>query len=122
MPSIHIEVSTLTDHIQSPGRARASRRQALRAGGVLGLAAASFALVGANAEAATTPADVPDPAGPFGRPAAADTQARQLRRAATPARQQTGAGPKTAHRLRPSGATIDSTSLADRTPTWTVEG
>jgi hypothetical protein len=112
----------LTDHIHKPGRAPVSRRQALRTGGALGLAAASLALVGANAEATTTPADVPDPAGPFGRPAAADTQARQLRRAATPARKQTEAGHETAQRLRPSGATIDGTALADRTPTWTVEG
>lgn len=112
----------MTDHIQKPGRALVSRRQALRTSGVLGLAAASFALAGASAQAAAPPADLPDPTGPFGRPAAGDTHAHQLRRAATPAPEQDGAGLKTTSRLRPSGATIDSTPLADRTPTWTVEG
>jgi hypothetical protein len=112
----------LTDHIQKPDRALVSRRQALRTSGVLGLAAASIALVGASAQGATMPADVPDPTGPFGRPAAGDTHAHQLRRAATPARKQAGAGLETTHRLRPGGATIDRTPLADRSPTWTVEG
>ncbi|MEJ3742503.1 hypothetical protein WEI85_04310 [Actinomycetes bacterium KLBMP 9797] len=112
----------MTDHIEKPGRARVNRRQALRTGGVLGLAATSVALVGAGAQAAGTPADFPDPIGPFGRPVTGDTRARQRSRAAAPAPKQAGTGLETTHRLRPSGATIDSTPLANRTPTWTVEG
>jgi hypothetical protein len=113
----------LTNHIEKPGLAPVSRRQALRTGGVLGLAAASVALVGAGAQAATTPAaDFPDPTGPFGRPVAGDTRAHQLRRAATPTPRQAGAGLTTAYRLQPSRATIDSTPLAHRAPIWTVEG
>jgi hypothetical protein len=113
----------LTDHIQVPGRAPVSRRQALRTGGVLGLAAASVALVGAGAQAATAAAaDFPDPTGPFGRAVAGDTRAHQLRRAATPAGRQAGAGPVTAYRLAPSRSAIDSSPLARRAPIWTVEG
>jgi hypothetical protein len=113
----------LTDHIQEPGRALVSRRQALRAGGALGLAAASVALVSAGAQAATMPAaDFPDPTGPFGHPVAGDTRAHQLRRAATPTPKQAGAGLSTAYRLPPSRSTIDSTPLAHRAPIWTVEG
>jgi hypothetical protein len=112
----------LTDYQQGPGRAHVSRRQALRTGGVLGLAAASVALVGASAQAASPPADSPDPTGPFGRAVAVDTRAHQLRRAATTAPKQAAAGITTSNRLPPSRATIDNTPLARREPIWTVEG
>lgn len=112
----------MTDHIHGPGRAPVSRRQALRTGGVLGLAAASVALAGAGAQAATTPADFPDPTGSFGRAVAADTRAHQLRRAATPAPRQAGAGLTKSYRLPPSRATIDRTPLAQRAPIWNAEG
>jgi hypothetical protein len=121
--SIFTEVSTLTVHIEEPGRTPVSRRQALRTGGVLGLAAASVALTGAGAQAATTPAaDFPDPTGAFGHPVAGDTRAHQLRRAATPAPRHAGAGPPTVYRLPASTVAIDSTPLARRAPIWTVEG